>query len=302
MRTEYKLTKAYENAKVRNLDENVKYIIFSDCHRSDGSRSDEFTKNQNIFLYALSHYYKNGFTYIEAGDGDELWEHPKFRYIRKAHYYVYDLMKKFYDDGRLELLYGNHNIYLRHLDYLKRFFYTYYNDAKQEHMEFLRDIKPCEAVLLKDEKNNKEFLVLHGHQGDFFNDQLWVLTMLLLKGFWRYFHALGATSPASPAKNVTRQHKIEKNYNKWIAKHKTAIICGHTHRYKFPRDGEPPYFNTGCCIYPDCITGIEIERGEIQIVRWKVVADEDGVLKIERFTIRGPKELNEFDFEINNLK
>ncbi len=297
MRTECKLTKAYENAKIKYFDNESKYIIFSDCHRSDGSRSDEFTRNQNIFLYALEYYYQNGFSYLEAGDGDELWEHPKFRYIRKAHYYVYDLMKKFYDEDRLDILYGNHNIYLKNEDYLKRFFYTYYNDSKEQTMDFFQGLKPCEAVLLKHKNTAQEFLVLHGHQGDFPNDQLWFFSMLSLKFLWRYIHAVGATSPASPVKNITRQHKIEKNFNKWIEKNKTAVICGHTHRYKFPKQGEPPYFNSGCCIYPDNITGVEIQNGEIMVVRWKVAPNEDGLLKISRFIIRGPMPLSSFSFD-----
>jgi len=45
-------------------------MFFSDCHRSNGSHSDEFTKNRNTYLFALEYYYKNGFTYVEAGDGD----------------------------------------------------------------------------------------------------------------------------------------------------------------------------------------------------------------------------------------
>jgi UDP-2,3-diacylglucosamine pyrophosphatase LpxH len=98
-------------------------------------------------------------------------------------------------------------------------------------------------------------------------------------------------------KNITRQHKIEKNYNKWIEKYKTAIICGHTHRYKFPIKGEHPYFNCGCCIYPNNITGIEIQDGNIMIVRWKMAADEEGVLRIERVVIRGPLPVTSFQFD-----
>ncbi|MFV0466028.1 MAG: serine/threonine protein phosphatase [Lachnospiraceae bacterium] len=302
MNTEKRLTGAYKNAKVLPVDEKSKYIIFSDCHRSNGSNSDEFTKNQNVFLYALSYYYKNGFSYIEAGDGDELWEQPKFRYIRKAHYYVFDLLKDFYKEDRLEILYGNHNIYLKNHEYLKRTLYSYYNDSRDEYQDLLMGLEPCEAILLKKADDDREFLILHGHQGDLFNDQLWFFSMILLKGLWRAFHAIGATSPASPVKNITRQHRIEKKYNKWIKKNQTAIICGHTHRYKFPRKDEVPYFNCGCCIYPDNITGIEIEGGNIMIVRWKVTPDEDGVLRIERFVIRGPMPLDAFSFDHDEMR
>ncbi len=297
MRTEAQLSKAYNNAKIKEFDDHSRFIIFSDCHRSDGSHSDEFSRNENIFLHALSYYYQNGFTYIEAGDGDELWEHPKFKYIRKAHYPVFDKIKQFYDEGRFEMLYGNHNVYLKNVDYLKKFFYTYYNDAQDKHKDFLKGIKPCEAILLKHKNDGREFLVLHGHQGDLFNDQLWFFSMFSLKFLWRYIHAVGANSPASPVKNETRQHRIERNFNKWIQKYKTAIICGHTHRYKFPKEGEEPYFNTGCCIYPDNITGLEIVDGQIMIVRWKIKPNEEGLLRIERAVIRGPVNISDFNFK-----
>jgi hypothetical protein len=32
--------------------------------------------------------------------------------------------------------------------------------------------------------------------------------------------------------------------------------------------GAPPYFNTGSCLYASYITGIEIQNGEITLVRW----------------------------------
>ena len=50
---EKRLTEAYNNAKIEYFDNNSKYIFFSDCHRGDGTPSDEFAKNQNIFLFAL---------------------------------------------------------------------------------------------------------------------------------------------------------------------------------------------------------------------------------------------------------
>ena len=295
MRTEQRLWKAYKNARIETFDEKSKFIFFSDCHRSDGSLSDEFTRNQNTYLYALNYYYNQGYTYVEAGDGDELWEHPEFMYIRKAHYKVFELIKKFYDNKRLIMLYGNHNIYLRNKEYVKRLYYTFYNDYKEVAYDFLKGIVPSEALVLREKTTGQEILTVHGHQGDFANDQLWALSMLSLKYFWRFMHAFGANSPSSPVKNITRQCKIERNYNKWIERHKTMIICGHTHRYKFPRKDEPPYFNCGCCIYPDSITGIEIADNCIMSVRWRVVPNEEGLLQIVRDVIRGPEPLCKYD-------
>lgn len=92
-----------------------------------------------------------------------------------------------------------------------------------------------------------------------------------------------------------KRHKIERNFSKWIAEHRTALICGHTHRFKYPREGEPPYFNSGSCIYPTNITAIEVEAGEIRIARWRVVAGPDGALRVERQLLRGPDPVATFD-------
>lgn len=243
------------------MDENSKYVFFSDCHRGSGGHQDEFTKNRNVYLFALDQYYKDGFTLVEAGDGDELWEHPKFKVIKNAHYHVFLSMKRFFDEGRLILLYGNHNNYLKNPEYVKENYYTYFDDYRKKESNFFKGLKPCEALLLKNQQTGQEILTVHGHQGDFANDQFWIFTMLSVKYFWRHVHAFGVKNPASPVKNVYKRHKIEKNFNKWIEKHKTMLICGHTHRYKYPREGELPYFNTGCCIYPTTITGVEITGG-----------------------------------------
>ena len=297
MNTYKRLTEAYENARIEYFDDSSKYIIFSDVHRGDGSHFDEFSKNQNIFRHALEHYFENGYTYIEAGDGDELWENPRAVDIKNAHFYIFESIKKFNDENRLIMIYGNHNIYMKNIEYVKENYYTSYNEYKEEEYDFLTGMLPIEALILKHSETSQEILTLHGHQGDFLNDQFWFPTMISLKYFSRYLHSFGIKSPVSPVKNTFKRHKIEKNFKKWIAKHKKMLICGHTHRFKFPREDELPYFNTGCCIYPTVITGIEISYGNIQLIRWKAEPDRNGFLKITRMVLRGPMPIKEFSMK-----
>ena len=299
MLTDYRLTQAYKNAKVEYFDENSKYIFFSDIHRGDDSVSDEFTRNQNIYLHALNYYYKRGYEYVEVGDGDELWEYPTFKHIRLAHTDIFNVLKKFFDDHRLIILYGNHNIYLKSKRYVSNNYYTFYDEYKQERVELLRDLEPREALVLKERNTHQEILVVHGHQGDFMNDQLWFVSMLLMRYFWRFMHVVGFENPSSPARNLYKRHKVERNYNKWIRKHKMMLICGHTHRPKYPKIDELPYFNTGCCIHTRGITGIEILHGKIIMVDWRVAVDDNGVVRIVRIVVRGPEPLEKFDC-INN--
>lgn len=295
MNTDKRLTNAYNNARIEYFDKKSKFIFFSDVHRGDDSVSDEFTRNQNIFLHALNYYYNKGYVYIEVGDGDELWEYSKFKHIRLAHTDIFIALKKFYDNERMIMIYGNHNIFLKSEDYVKENLYYFYDEYKQERVPLFIGLVPQEAVVLKDKDTGQEILVVHGHQGDFMNDQAWRLSMILLRYFWRFMHIVGFENPASPARNLFKRHKVEKAYNKWIEKHKIMLICGHTHRPKFPKADDLPYFNTGCCIRTRGIAGIEIVDGNILMVDWRIAADEDGNLKMLRTVVRGPEPIDHYD-------
>lgn len=295
VKTYQRLTDAYKNAQIVYFDENSKYAFLSDVHRGDDSISDEFARNQNIYLHALNYYYKEGYTYVEVGDGDELWEYKKFKHIRLAHTDVFLVIKKFFDHNRFILLYGNHNIYLRDKDFVSENYYSFYDEYKQERVEMFKGLTPQEAIVLKHRVTGQEILVVHGHQGDFMNDQFWRFTMLLLRYFWRFTHIMGFENPISPARNYLKRHKVERNYSKWIEQHKMMLICGHTHRPKFPKTDELPYFNTGCCIHTRGITSIEIANDEISLVTWRIVADQDGIMRIDRQVARGPEPISRYD-------
>ena len=84
----------------------LKHIHYS-YHTLDG---DNFLKNQHLYAAALRYYYENDFTYIELGDGDELWENRSFTAIKEAHATTFQMLARFYADQRLYLLYGNHDM------------------------------------------------------------------------------------------------------------------------------------------------------------------------------------------------
>jgi UDP-2,3-diacylglucosamine pyrophosphatase LpxH len=294
MRANKRLTKAFKNAKRIPFDKNSKYIFFSDCHRGDDSVSDEFIRNQNIFLHALNYYYKEGYTYVEVGDGDELWEYKNFSVIRLAHTDVFTVIKKFYDTGRFIMLYGNHNIYLKSKRFVKTNYFEYYDEYNQKKVDLFRGLEPKEALVLEYKNSGQKIFVLHGHQGDIINDQLWFFSMLLLRYFWRYLHLVGFDNPTSPARNLFKRHKVERIYDEWIRRRKIMLICGHTHRPKFPKADDLPYFNTGCCTRTRGISGIEILNGEILMVDWRIAADENGGLQILRTVVRGPIPIEEY--------
>jgi UDP-2,3-diacylglucosamine pyrophosphatase LpxH len=289
MLTDHRLSEAYLKAKVYPFDQSSKYIIFSDWHRGDDSISDEFTRNQTLSVAALSYYNDKGYVFIEAGDGDELWEYKEFNHIRAAHTDVFTVMKKFYEDDRLIMIYGNHNIRLRDPRYVEKNYFYFYDEYQDKCIPLFKGIQPVESVVLKSRVNGQKIFIVHGNQGDFLNDQWWFLTMLSLRYFWRFMHLVGFKNPASPAKNQMKRHFVEKKYDRWLQRHPVMLICGHTHRMKFSKPGKLPYFNSGCGINTKGITGIEIVDGCIMLVQWRVQANQDGLLETKRRVIRGPE-------------
>ena len=289
MSADRRLTEAYEKAVVKSFDQNSKYVFFSDCHRGDDSVSDEFARNQAIVLSALKYYYDNEFIYVEAGDGDDLWEHGNFKYIRSAHMDIFTLLKEFHKQKRFYMLYGNHNIYLKNKKYVERNYYYYYDEYREKHEKLFYKLEPIEALRLREKNTNQEILVVHGHQGDLLNDQLWMLSMLGVRYFWRFMHLVGIRNPASPAKNYFKRHKMEKKYSSWINGHNVILICGHTHRMKYPKKHELPYFNIGCCVHTKGVTAIELVKNKISLVQWRMLAGEGGELRVMRKVINGPE-------------
>ncbi|ERK30659.1 metallophosphoesterase [Clostridium intestinale] len=290
-----RLNEAYNNARIEEFDNNSKYIFFSDCHRGENTPYDEFSKNQNIFLFALEYYYNNGYTYVEVGDGDELWEHSNFKHIRLAHDEVYTQLKKFFDEDRLIMLYGNHNIQLKYPDFVEKNYYKFYDDYNEEEIELFPGITIYEGVVFRHRDTGQEILTVHGHQGDVLNDSFWYFNMLSVRYFWKFFHSIGFINPASPVRNAEKIHKIERIYSHWIKRHKTMIICGHTHRPHFPKAKELPYFNDGSCVRASGIQGIEIEDGKIMLIEWRIRTDSEGDLHIKRKVLRGPEPIERFD-------
>ena len=294
MNTFERLDGVYRKAKKVTFDEHSKLVFVSDCHRGDDSISDEFARNQTLMLAALQYYYDQGYTYVEAGDGDELIEYGNFQNIRSAHIDVLTVLKEFYKEHRFYMLYGNHNLFLRHPEYVRKNYYYYFDEYLEEQRALFPNLHVYEGILLRYKPNNQKILVVHGHQGDLMNDQLWLVSLILLRYFWRFVHVVGFKNPSSPARNQFKQHKIEKIYSRWLESNDLMLICGHTHRLKFPKEGDLPYFNTGCCIHTKGITVLEILEGKIMIVQWRIVADKKGVLRTQRTIIRGPEYIEKY--------
>ncbi len=269
------LSKAYASSSEIFADEKSRFVIFSDCHRSDGSLADDFVPNRGTFLRALESYYNKDYTYIELGDGDELWETERFSDIMLENESVFSLLSRFYSEGRLYFLYGNHDI-VRRIPKPDKNPYLLNNE--------FTELFPCvdfRESLKIDYKGNKIFLI-HGHQADFFNSVLWRLSRLLVRDLWKRLEMLGFSDPTSASKNLRKKNAVEMKLSNWANENGVMLIAGHTHRALFPKPGDGLYFNDGCCVNRDHISAIEIESGVISLVNWRMNASSDGASYAER--------------------
>lgn len=270
MNDDRRLQKAFCNAPRLPLSNHSKYVLISDCHRGCGNSNDNFLKNQHLYFAALEYYYKQGYTYIELGDGDELWENRSMEPIIEAHRHVFDLLAKFYREKRLYLLYGNHDIVKKSPRKTKQWF------AKE-----FPGITFYSGIILKDREHQKDIYLTHGHQTDFLNSNLWRISRFLVRYVWGPAERLGFLDPTSAAKNNKRKRRAEEKLTDWARKKEHILITGHTHR---PMIGtvDAPYCNTGSCVHPSCITCIEIRRRCMTLVKWSVDVKADRSLYVRR--------------------
>ena len=298
MSSQTRLTKAFQEAKRISFNNTDKFILFSDCHRGDGSYADDFANNRNIYMHALTHYYKNNFHYIELGDGDELWENLFFKDIFEANKNVYLLLKKFYEKNKLHMIFGNHDMVYRKQVTVSKNFTEYFDTNLGVKVPLMPNLKFHEGIVLENSDTNQKVFLTHGHQADFFNYVGWKFNRFFVRVLWKPLQVWGIKDPTSPAKNYLELIKVERRIKKWIADNGNLItIVGHTHRPHFPKPEEHSlnFFNDGSCVHPRNITGIEIENGKISLIKWFIDTNDDGILQIVKEYIEQPTELAKYN-------
>ena len=293
-----RLNYLYENAMEVKFDDGDNIVFISDIHRGDGTFYDSLLPNRNIYKTALAYYYRKGFTYVEVGDGDELWKNRNFNDIAYCYNDIFKLFNRLKEENRIYMIYGNHDI-IKNRD---NFYNTQYRALRKiganygkNFLKFIKDIKFYEGINFKFTPVNEKFLVTHGHQADLINSDYWMISRFLVRYVWKFLNGLaGFNDPTSPAKNNKKGNKVDRKLEKWTKENGKMLLCGHTHNSRMPGKLEPPYFNDGCCVLPYAMTAIEIESGKISLIKWSVESKESGVLWARRKIITGPERLEDY--------
>lgn len=265
------------------FDDSSRIVFFSDCHRGDNGRSDAFKRNASLFLQVLQHYDNNGFSYVEVGDGDELWQNRSLRVIRAAHARVFEMLHRLQQQNRLHLIFGNHDV----------------SGAHPEQME--KDgMLAREGLVLRHRHTRQSIFVVHGHQADLTSYGAYGMSRFLVRYIWSTMQRVGlarvntdinrAEGQGRLEKGVglwldSEQVRVEQRIREWTVARRQVVICGHTHMPAFSSH----YFNTGTCIYPGYITGLEIQGGEISAVKW--TWNNTPSPRIERQLMAAPRRL-----------
>lgn len=287
-----RLTKVFNNAFILPYDSSSRIVIISDCHRGVGNWGDNFLKNQHLFFAALRHYDQQGFTYVELGDGDELWENRNMQQIIQVHSNTFWLMSKMYKDNRFHMLYGNHDYVKKDQQFLIRYCDSYYCENSRCHEDLFPGLSVHEGLILRHLNSGTDLFLTHGHQGEFLNDTCWRLSRFLVRYIWRPLELMGVNDPTSTAKNYQRKKKAENRLINWSLEHDHALVAGHTHRPSFPCEDATPYFNSGSCVHPRCITALEIKNDQISLVKWSMQSHDDLSLYVGREVLEGPLKLS----------
>lgn len=289
-----RLSNVYRDAKVVAFNAKSKFILMSDCHRGVGNTGDSYLDNQELVFSALEHYHQNGFTYIELGDGDELWENRNMKMIIAAHSDAFWLLSLYYRENRLHMLYGNHDMVKRRSSFERRHFKERFCDIRNARIPLFPEIECTEGLILENEENKNRIFLVHGHQGSLINDTLWHLGRFLVRYIWRPLELVGFNAPTGAGRPHKMREKIERGLAAFAEKSGHLLIAGHTHRPVFPSPGEGLYFNDGSCVHPRCITGIEIENNALTLIKWSVMVRRDQTLFAGRQVLEGPVAIDDY--------
>ena len=257
---------------------NAQIAIISDQHKGCGDAADDFEMAKPAFQTALLHYLEKGFTLINNGDAEELWEN-KPAVVMDYQKQMLDLENAFHQKGRYFRTFGNHDLEWKYQVPLKQFLEPVFG----------KKLQVFEALLLHAEleADRFEIFITHGHQGDRQSDgnkfSSWAVAAL-----WTPLQRYLKINVNTISSSYDLANKHNRILYEWSAQQSNLVlITGHTHHPVFASLGKqeqhqyseavPTYFNSGCCCFEDGdITLLEIENGMIRLVKWGLIEGEIG--------------------------
>lgn len=213
MSIESKLDQILAGSRIIEIGDRFKAFFVSDLHLGSGDEADDFRPNAKLCFDVLSDYRQRGFRVFVLGDCYELWENDKFKAIVKRYPDLCDFLAL-----KTTRIRGNHD----------------------------QELILPESYLLQ-RRDGKKILLVHGHQGDFFNDEGYPLGRFFVRYLWRNLQKIGLKDPttAIKEKNPRKHERTRIEFSDWALTREQTVIFGHTHY----AESEPPhYWNCGAWV------------------------------------------------------
>lgn len=281
------------------------FVIMSDQHKGARDFADDFRLAEKNYLAALDFYFKNGFTLISAGDSEELWENTPQQVIEKNRM-VFLEEAKFLVEDRYHKLFGNHDLEWRY-DFprnllLKPIFgeklkvvegivlktthnqkefsifvtHGHQGDQKSDGNPFSTWVvaaiwTPIQRFLeISINTTADSFELVDEHNIIMYEWSAIQKDLLFISGhthkpvFASLDHIERLTNQLEIA-TTNNNEEIVIKLSEELARRKNEYAGKHYHKTMT----KPTYFNSGCCCYADGdITAIEIDKGQISLVKW----------------------------------
>ena len=292
-----------------------RFIIFSDQHKGGKNGADDFMLCEPNYLAALDFYFANNYQLIVLGDCEELWENTLSKVIKQQQP-SFDRYKQFAAQNRFYKTIGNHDLDWKNdpitITQIKKLFnadITIYDGVLLQTMIGSRELKIlCTHGHQGDKASDGNWF------SKFFVSRIWAPLQMLLKinpntpaydSQLKTLHNRLMYEWSTAQQNLLlitgHTHQpvfeslthIERLYRQLqIAQQMNdgtmlGLLQEEIKKRKFEYDHisdeyltmKPTYFNSGCCCNNDGdITGIEIDSGELRLIKW---AAKDGKPKRE---------------------
>ncbi|MBO9618286.1 MAG: metallophosphoesterase [Niabella sp.] len=299
-----------------------KYIIFSDQHKGARNGADDFILAAPTYVAALHYYNQKGFNFINLGDCEELWENTLSR-VKKWNAEQFEAEKAFVQRKAFIKVIGNHDLYwgndpLARLELetifgakikacegvvlrtniagtALRIFCTHghQGDVNSDGNWFTKffiskiwgplqsylQINPNEPSnndykktlhneIMYEWSSEQEHIVLitgHTHQPVF-------ESLTHIERLYRQMALAKAGADTAALDQIRKETApFQKRFDALVLDYSKIL---------------PTYFNSGCCCFSDGdITGIEIESGQIRLIKWETKGNDPGRTVLEEMPL-----------------
>ena len=284
-----------------------KFVVLSDQHRGNSDNADDFKRSANNHQLALDYYLKEGYTYINLGDSEECWKNNPKK-VMDAYQVSLEKEAVFLQQKRFYKLYGNHDNtwaqkryvgkYLQPIfgnglqvlqslmlttSFNKKPFHIFLahghqgDDVNDQHYRWTK-LKvryiwaPMERIIkYNPNKASRNYGLKDGHNKIMYdwiskkNDAIFIAGHTHIAVFESLNLLEKLTNKEIEAPSVSSKESIKKEIKK--EENKAEATAPKTKTV----NNKPSYYNTGCCCFSDGdITCIEIEGGEIRLIKWEL--------------------------------